>query len=108
MRDTNENFEEGLLLPRSRNGKARFVCVPLEWIRRAASAPAQSAVQVALLVWYRKSVTGEAHFAVSNIVASYFGLDRKQKAAGLKALAGIGMIALQPRPGRSPLVTVLG
>lgn len=102
------NFGAGVLLTRrpSPPDKEPFVYVPLSWIRRAACLPCRSAVQAALLVWFRKSVTGSNEFGVSNVVALSFGLDRKQKAAGLKSLAKAGMITLHLLPGRSPWVVM--
>lgn len=101
-------LEVGELLPRQPRPSAResFVYVPLTWVKRAACLRCRFAVQAALLVWYRKSVTRNDEFSVSNIAALNFGLGRKQKAAGLKALQDAGMITLRSLPGRSPWVVM--
>lgn len=101
-------FDVGELLIRRSPPPAKepFVYVPLSWVRQAASLPCRSAVQTALLVWYRKSVTGSNEFGVSNVVALSFALNRKQKMTGLKSLAKAGMITLHLLPGRSPRVVM--
>jgi hypothetical protein len=86
--------------------RSNYVHAPLEWFAKANSCPEHSAAKVAPLVWFLKSVTRQPAFPVSNCAAKKFGLDRKQKAAGLKALEAAGLIRLAARTGKSPLVSL--
>ena len=93
--------------PASRTSCERFVHAPVAWVARAQACKGFMAVPVALVVWYRHSVTREKSFTVSNTAAAAFGLDRKQKAAGLRSLAEAGLISVENASGQSPVVTLV-
>lgn len=98
----------GIKLPPLRRANTLpFVHVSLDWVRQAQETQGSFSVVTALLVWFRHSVTGEDWFSVSNASAAKFGLNRKQKASGLQALELGGLIRVQRKKGRSPLVTIL-
>lgn len=83
-----------------------FVFMPVEWIAAANRCPAHCASKVAVLVWFLHSVTRQKTFEVNNADAEKFSLDRKQKAAGLRALEHAGLISLAAQTGKGPLVTL--
>lgn len=93
-------------IPVERPTKAPYVHAPVEWIAESNRCPEHCASKVAILIWFLHSVTKQNSFKVSNTDAMKFALDRKQKAAGLKALERAGLISIQPRSGKSPLVTL--
>ncbi len=95
-------YEVGI--PIDRGGKEPFVHVPVSWIAASNRCPEHVASKVALIVWFLHSVTRSKEFKVSNTDAEKFGLDRKQKAAGLRALARAGLVKISARSGKSPLV----
>lgn len=97
-------FHEGI--PVGRQAKEPFVYVPVAWVAASNRCPEHCASKVAILVWFLHSVTRQMTFKVSNTDAAKFALDRKQKAAGLRALEHAGLITLTARSGKSPLVTL--
>lgn len=83
-----------------------FVYAPVEWIVASNRCREHCASKVAILCWFLHSVNKRETFKVSNTDAAIFALDRKQKAAGLRALERAGLISIMTRSGRSPLVTL--
>ncbi len=100
MRD----FDRGI--PVKSSAKEPYVHAPVEWIAASNLCPEHCASKVALLVWFLHSVNKQRTFKISNTDAEKFALDRKQKAAGLQALKRAGLISLEARLGKSPLVTL--
>ena len=97
----------GVKVPSHRSKRVEaFVHAPIEWVRAAQEAGGAFTVTVALLIWYRRCVTGTNSYTVSNTAASLFGLDRKQKASGLKSLELNNLVRVNRHKGASPTVTI--
>ncbi|GEP40914.1 hypothetical protein [Brevifollis gellanilyticus] len=101
----NDDYDPGIPVEVGR--PAPFVCAPVRWFALANSCAEPTAAKVAPLVWFLSSVTKQKSFSVSNIQAEKFSIDRKQKAAGLKALQRAGLISIDTSPGKSAFVSVL-
>jgi len=84
--------------------KDPYVHVPVGLIRRAQLAGGAFSVSVATLVAYKQAVTREDWVTISNVAASKFGLNRKQKAYGLESLERAGVISVVRKQGQSPIV----
>jgi hypothetical protein len=77
----------------------------LRWVEAAARLPGKS-LQVAIAIWF---VARESNSAIplSNVLAYRFGLDRNSKYRALEWLQEAGLIAVERRVGKAPLVTIL-
>lgn len=93
-------------LPRPRAGE-KFLKgpIPLDWLSVAAQLPGKS-LHVAIAIWLTASLAKSATVPLSNAAALPFGLDRNAKYRALVWLEGAGLISVERKLGRSPVVTV--
>jgi hypothetical protein len=89
-------------------GSGRFLRgpIPLDWLSHAAALPGRS-LHVAMAVWFMAGLKKTAVVPVSNIIGLQFGLDRNAKYRALEWLENANLIAVERRPGRAPIVTIL-
>lgn len=95
------------LLEPSNKHYGHYVRVPLWWIKAANETGGKFAASVALMIWYRSSVTKTDTVTISNVLGRMFGVGRKQKASGLAALSNAGLVRVSQKQGCSPIVTLL-
>jgi hypothetical protein len=95
---------------RHRRGKSRkdtFVKVPLWWIEQAARATRSPQAFVCVwllhLAWSSKSAT----FPLPNSRLGERGVDRRAKRRALEALEAAGLITVDRRHGKTPVVTLV-
>jgi hypothetical protein len=77
-----------------------------EWLANAALVPGKSlhlAVALCFLVRGRRTRQVE----IGNLAANQFGLDRNSKYRALAWLESAGLVRVERKIGRSPLVTIL-
>lgn len=93
--------------PRHKPGE-RFLKgpVPLIWLETAARLPGRS-LHVGIALWYAAGLTRSRSVTLSNVSGARFGLDRNAKYRALDCLEGAGLIAVQRKLGRAPVVTIL-
>ena len=84
--------------------RKRFVIFPQLWIERLASARHIATYRVALRVLQRNGQTRGKTFPVPNNIE---GVGRWAKSAALSELEQLGLICLERRERKSPIVTVL-
>ena len=94
-------------LPRPKAGE-KFLRgpIPLSWLSVAAQLPGKS-LHVAIAIWLMASLAKSAIVPLSNAAALPFGLDRNAKYRALEWLEEAGLISVERKAGRSPVVTVL-
>jgi hypothetical protein len=80
--------------------------IPLDWIATAAQLPGKS-LHVAIAIWVTASLVKSARVSIGNVAVQPFGLDRNAKYRALQWLEEAGLISVQRKPGRSPVVTLL-
>ncbi len=80
--------------------------VPLLWLERAAKLPGKS-LHVGIAVWYVAGLTRSCRVSLSNIAGHRFGLDRNAKYRALEWLEGAGLVAVERKLGRAPIITIL-
>ncbi len=80
--------------------------VPLIWLEAAARLPGKS-LHAGVALWYAAGLTRSASVPLSNISGLKFGLDRNAKYRALDWLEGAGLIAVERKLGRAPVVTIL-
>jgi hypothetical protein len=94
-------------LPRPRAGE-KFLKgpIPLDWLSTAARLPGKS-LHVAIAIWFTASLAKSATVPLSNIAGLPFGLDRNAKYRALQWLEEAGLISVERKLGRAPVVTLL-
>ena len=92
--------------PRSRSKSNHFAMIPLEWMREA-NLLGGSALAVGGILWYRIKLTGDPVTILSNGLATTFGITKKAKLSGLRALAAGGLVTVTYGPGKAPRVAIL-
>ena len=80
--------------------------IPLPWLEIAARLPGKS-IHAGLALWYVSGLTRSRSVPLSNIASRRFGLDRNAKYRALQWLEEAGLVAVQRKLGRAPLVTIL-
>jgi DNA-binding transcriptional ArsR family regulator len=93
--------------PRHQSGE-RFLKgpIPLLWLEEAARLPGKS-LHAGIALWYAAGLTKSASVPLSNIAGLHFGLDRNAKYRALKWLEGAGLVRVERKLGRAPIVTIL-
>ena len=81
--------------------------IPLNWLQSAARLPGK-ALHAGIALWFAAELSGSASIALGNIAGHRFGLDRNAKYRALGWLEGAGLITVERKPGRAPIVTLVG
>lgn len=92
---------------RTRGPKQRFIRGPLSlgWISRAAKLPGQ-ALHVALWLSYQSGL--HRSLTVKLRGQDAFGVTRWASSRALEVLEDAGLVRVERRPGKAPVVTLLG
>ena len=80
--------------------------IPLPWLEIAARLPGKS-MHAGIALWYVAGLTRSQSVPLSNIAGRRFGLDRNAKYRALQWLESAGLVVVQRKLGRAPLVTIL-
>lgn len=80
--------------------------VPLAWLESAARLPGKS-LHIGVVLWYVSGLTRSPSVPLSNIAGEKFGLDRNAKYRALAWLEGAGLVRVERKLGRAPVVTIL-
>jgi hypothetical protein len=80
--------------------------IPLRWLETAAILPGKS-LHTGLALWFTAGKAKCAKVPLSNVSGCRFGLDRNSKYRALEWLEGAGLITVERRVGKTPLVTIL-
>jgi hypothetical protein len=64
-------------------------------------------LHVALAIWLSARTTHDERIELGNVAVSPMGLDRNAKYRGLHCLESAGLIRVERKLGRSPIVTLL-
>jgi len=80
--------------------------VPLTWLEAAARLPGKS-LHTGVALWYAAGLAQSASISLSNVSGHRFGLDRNAKYRALAWLENAGLIAVERKLGRAPVVTIL-
>jgi hypothetical protein len=85
----------------------RFIRGPIPWVWLCkANQLRGSALGVALALWYLAGLTSSKTMALTNGPLRDLGIDRYAKRRGLAALESAGLVAVERKPGRNPVVTL--
>jgi hypothetical protein len=96
--------------PGSPNGrrKGRFLRgpVPLDWLEVAAGCGGKS-MAVAVLLWFRRGLTGSPEVNVGRSLRDRFAIPRTTFRRALASLERAGLVTVERHRGRSPRITLL-
>jgi DNA-binding MarR family transcriptional regulator len=96
-----------VLSAKQRRQRAHFIKVPLDWAEQATKAISAPKAFVVLWLLYRAWKSGSPTVPLSNRQLEVRGVHRKTKHRALKELEAAGLIKLDRRRGRAPVVTLL-
>ena len=91
----------------SHHKQARFIKgpIPLDWIEVAAKLPGK-ALHVALAIRYLAGMNKLNPFRLTHRTLMIFWVSRHAAYRALKALEEAGLINVERRPGKNPVITV--
>jgi DNA-binding FadR family transcriptional regulator len=81
--------------------------VPGPWVELLVSARHISTYRVALYLLHRNWKEGGRSSPLANGVVEEYGVSRRQKWEALRELERLGLVQVERRPRKSPLVTVI-
>jgi hypothetical protein len=90
----------------TKSKKDAFVKVPLWWAAEAAKATRSPATLVLIDLLYRAWKAKGPTFPLPNMRLSKNGVSRKVKCRVLRDLEAAGLITIERRHGKTPLVTL--
>ena len=92
---------------RRTNGEFLKGPIPLDWLTRAARLPGGSPLAVALAIWFQSGRRGSNTITLTSQICERFGVNRKAKYRGLRLLERDGLINVERRPQRNPVITLI-
>lgn len=92
--------------PAARRRKYLRGPVPIDWLSTAARLPGRS-LHVGIALWCVREERTPGCVTLSNMSGLQFGLDRNAKYRGLAWLEEAGLVTVQRKLGRSPMVTII-
>ena len=106
---TDEQVRERLAgVPRKiQKRRKHFIKVPWTWAERLVKAHYIATYRVALHLLYQHWKEHGETFTVANGMLAIEGVSRWQKWRALQELEQLGLIRVQRRPRKSPLITVI-
>ncbi len=100
-----ETIETGVTPKRHRADS--FAKMPLAWAAAAAKATKTPQAMVWVVLQYMAWKASGETFPLSNVILAKHGVSREVKRRALAALESAGLIVVERRHGRAPLVTVI-
>jgi DNA-binding transcriptional ArsR family regulator len=93
---------------RAPHPRGAFIKGPLQvqWLLQARLLGV-TALSVGLCLWYLRGLRGTDSVVLSNITVREWGVSPDAKARALRALEKAGLVTIERRGKRSPLVTIL-
>ena len=95
-------------LPSTEKRKARHFIppIPLGWFQRACQLPGRAPV-LASILWRLYRLKKSKPFILAQARLNDFGISRRAKYRALEALEAAGLISVERRPKKSPVVAIL-
>lgn len=85
----------------------QFVMVPWSWVERLQAAHYIGSYRVAMHLLFQHWKSDGQPVKLSNVALARMGVSRDQKWRALRELERLGLIGIERRKRRSPLVTIL-
>lgn len=95
--------------PKTRRVNGEFVKgpLPLNWLSSACKLRGKSPLTVALAILFEVGRRKSNQIVLTTAICERFGVNRKAKYRGLSALEAAGLILVNRRPRKNPIITVL-
>jgi hypothetical protein len=90
-----------------RAAKQQFVMLPWTWKERLAGATQVATYKLAIHLLHRAWKNPGKPIKLSNTALTEEGISRGQKSRALRELQGLGLIEVEKRPFRSPIIRLL-
>jgi hypothetical protein len=87
--------------------KKHFIRVPWSWVERLRDAHHVCTWKLAMYLLYEHWRNGGQVIVLSNAALAAEGMTRHRKWEGVRELEQLGLVTIQRRPRKSPLVAVL-
>jgi hypothetical protein len=102
-----QRYDIGALKPKSARQTGKFVKVPDLWREQLRIIRAHgSTYRVALHLLHEAWRTGNRVVKLTNVALAEVGVGRRGKAIAIRELRKTGLIAVEQRPNRNPIVTI--
>jgi hypothetical protein len=103
---TGPAFARSAAAPRKK-WKRQFIIFSWAWLARLKTTKSGAACRLALFLTYEHWRTGGRTIRLTNAALVEVGVSRRTKGPALAELERIGLIKVERRPRKSPLVTIL-
>jgi DNA-binding transcriptional ArsR family regulator len=87
--------------------RAPFVVLPLSWAAEASAATNCQKAMVWVWLVHRMRTTKSTTVTMPNRVLAKYGVSRRVKSSALRQLEEAGLITVERRPRKTPVVTLL-
>lgn len=103
------NEKRAAQFPQTRRVNGEFVKgpLPLNWLSSACKLRGKSPLTVALAILFEVGRRKSNEIVLTTAICERFGVNRKAKYRGLSALEAAGLILVNRRPRKNPILTVL-
>ena len=81
------------------------VRIPIDWLSAAARLPGKS-LHTGVALWCEAATATSSTIPLSNVCSLHFGVDRNAKYRALAWLERAGLVTVERKLGRSPVVTI--
>lgn len=89
------------------NGEFLKGPIPLSWLSVASSLPGKAPLAVALAIWFESGRRRSNQIILTSAILERFGVKRKSKYRGLRALEDANLISVHRKVKRNPVVTIV-
>jgi len=93
---------------RARRRSGQFVAVPMLWVERLAAARSAATLKLAMRLLWMHFRDRARPVRLANAVLAATGVSRGQKWRALTELERLGLVRVERRRRRSPIVTLIG
>jgi hypothetical protein len=100
-------IERRVLSEKIRKRRKQFIKVPFTWYERLNAARHIATYRVALYVLYLHWKHGGQPFPLANGMLAMDGVNRFRKSDGLRELEALGLVRVDRRQRKSPVITVV-
>ena len=102
-----ETLNIGAAGTRKKKWQRKFIFFPWAWLDRLKAIRSGATCRLALLLVYECWRTGGRTIKLTNNMAAEVGISPDTKGRALDEMEGVGLVKVERRPRRSPLVTLL-
>jgi len=81
--------------------------IPLNWLSVASRLRGKAPLAVALAIWFEAGRKRSKEVRLTTAILARFGVHRKAKYTALASLEKAGLVRVQRRPRKNPIVTLL-